>query len=73
MRHVQEFAIRVGANTSQSGKYVNVQGFAAFKITRIDSNTIYGRAASLAVDDPDDYRPATAKSVRLIPGEISPY
>lgn len=73
VRHVQELSVSVGGNTSQSGKYVNVQGFAVFRVTRIESNTIYGRAVSPGVNDPDDWRLSLGKSVRLIPWDSAPY
>lgn len=73
MRHVQEFAHPRRREHVPVRQVRERPGLPAFKITRIDSNTIYGRAVSLAVNDPDGYHLATAKSVRLIPWEISPY
>ena len=49
--------------------YVDVIGYAAFKITAVDSNDVSGVAVSKAVNDPNDPLLAIAKKMRLVPWE----
>ncbi len=72
VRHVQELTITVG-DTSSSGKYVNVQGYAVFKITYLDNNTVKARAVSGSASNPDDSSLALGKVFALVPWEKTPY
>ena len=68
---VHVFPLQIAVNTVAGGStsYVNVQGYAAFMLTSITSNTIYGRAVSRVADDPNDPALALARKIRLVPWE----
>jgi Flp pilus assembly protein TadG len=55
--------------TGGTKNYVDVIGYAAYKITKIDSNDVYGRAVTAAYLDPNDPALAIAKKIVLVPWE----
>jgi Flp pilus assembly protein TadG len=55
--------------TGGTTNYIDVIGYAAYKITRIDSNDVYGRAVTAAYDDPNNPALAIAKKIVLVPWE----
>lgn len=71
--HVQELQMDVGTSSTGATKYVNVQGYAVFRITSMDANTVLGRAVSGYYADPTDPALITTQKPRLIPWEDSPY
>jgi len=70
VNHLYQVIVDVGL-TSAGGvqNYVDVLGYAAFKITAINSNDVSGKAISPAVYDPNDPLLAIAKKIRLVPWE----
>jgi len=70
VNHLYQVIVDVGV-TSAGGvqNYVDVIGYAAFKITAISSNDVSGQAISSAVYDPNDPLLAVAKKIRLVPWE----
>ena len=65
------FQVTVQVNTTAGGvtNYVDVIGYAAFKITAISSNDVTGVAVSKYVLDPNDPAVAIARKIRLVPWE----
>lgn len=61
--------LEVDQATGGTTQYVDVLGYAAFEITRMDANDVYGRAVSGAYLDPNDPRLAIAKRIILVPWE----
>jgi hypothetical protein len=55
--------------TGGTKNYIDVIGYAAYKITKIDSNDVYGRAVTAEYDDPNDPGLAIAKKIVLVPWE----
>jgi hypothetical protein len=70
VNHLYQVIVDVGV-TSAGGvqTYVDVLGFAAFKVTNITSNDVYGQAVSPLVLDPNDPLLAIGKKIRLVPWE----
>jgi Flp pilus assembly protein TadG len=68
---VHVYPLQIAVNTIGGGatSYINVQGYAAFIITRITSGTIYGRAVSRVAIDPNDPVVAIGRKIRLVPWE----
>jgi len=64
--HIQPISFTVDT-TSSSGSYVDIIGFAAFEVTSMDSNSIFGRAVSGAYADPNDPALRRAQRARLQP------
>jgi Flp pilus assembly protein TadG len=64
--HIQPVTFTV-ATTSSDGAYVDIDGFAVFEITGIDSNSILGRAVTGVAADSNDASLRRAQQARLIP------
>ncbi len=64
--HLQPITFSV-ATSSSSGSYVDIIGFAVFKITWLDSNTIRGEAVTRAYADPNAQELRRAQQPRLVP------
>lgn len=64
--HLAQVRLTV-ATTESSGQYVDIIGFAVFKVTAITANDIYGRAVSGLYADPNDPNLRRAQRARLIP------
>lgn len=66
---VHVFPLQIAVNTVAGGStsYVDVQGYVAYVITTLSSNTIYGRAISRVAIDPNDPTLAIARKIRLVP------
>ncbi len=67
--HLWEVRLDVDQATGGTTDYVDVIGYAAFEITNITSNDVYGRAVSGAYYDPNDPSLAIAKKIVLVPWE----
>ncbi|MDO8506429.1 MAG: pilus assembly protein TadG-related protein [Candidatus Limnocylindria bacterium] len=67
--HVIPLQITVGGGAGGSRNYVNIQGYAVFMITNTAANTIYGRAVTATVADPNDLSAALGRKIRLVPWE----
>ena len=57
------------SGTGSTTEYVDVVGYAAYRITRLDSNDVYGRAVTAAYLDPNDPALAIGKKIYLVPWE----
>lgn len=64
-----EVRLDVDQQLGGTTEYVDVIGYAAFEITNIDANDVYGRAVSGAYLDPNDPALAIAKRIVLVPWE----
>ncbi|HEY8808100.1 MAG TPA: pilus assembly protein TadG-related protein [Candidatus Limnocylindria bacterium] len=69
VNHLIQVTLQVNVVSGGVTSYVDVIGYAAFRITAIDSNDISGRAISKAVYDPNDPALAIARKMRLVPWE----
>ena len=69
VNHLFEVTVSVSVVAGGVTSYVDVIGYAAFRITAIDSNDVTGVAISPAVYDPSDSRVAIARKIRLVPWE----
>jgi hypothetical protein len=69
VNHLFQVAVQVNITSGGVTSYVDVIGYAAFKITAITSNDLSGVAVSPAVLDPNDPAVAIAKKIRLVPWE----
>jgi len=69
VNHLFQVTVTVGVNAGGVTSYVDVIGYAAFKVTAISSNDVTGEAISPAVYDPNDPLLAIAKKIRLVPWE----
>ena len=69
VNHLFQVTVPVGVNAGGVTNYVDVIGYAAFKITAVNSNDVSGQAVSPAVYDPNDPLLAIAKKMRLVPWE----
>ena len=69
MNHLFEVTVSVNVVAGGVTNYVDVIGYAAFRITSIDSNDVTGVAVSKAVNDPNDAAVAIARKIRLVPWE----
>lgn len=67
--HVWQVRLDVDQAAGGTTDYVDVIGYAAFEITNITSNDVYGRAVSGAYYDPNDPALAIAKKIVLVPWE----
>ncbi|HZP97309.1 MAG TPA: Tad domain-containing protein [Candidatus Limnocylindria bacterium] len=68
---VKLWQVRLDVDQQAGGttQYVDVIGYAAYKITKMDSNDVYGRAVTGAYLDPNDPALAIAKKIVLVPWE----
>lgn len=71
--HVQQLTLAIGTSLGGTTSYVNVQGYALFVVTYVDSNTVKGRAITGYYADPDDAALAMGRRPGLVPWEIAPY
>ena len=69
VNHLFEVTVSVSVVAGGVTSYVDVIGYAAFRITAIDSNDVTGVAISKAVYDPSDAVLAIARKIRLVPWE----
>ncbi len=61
--------LEVDQATGGTTQYVDVIGYTAFEITRMDANDVYGRAVSGAYLDPNDPALSISKRIVLVPWE----
>ena len=66
---LREVHLDVDQATGGTTEYVDVIGYAAYQITRMDSNDVYGRAVSPAYLDPNDSALSVGKKITLVPWE----
>ena len=66
---VYQVRLDVDQQTGGTTQYVDVIGYAAFEITQMDSNDVYGRAVTGAYLDPNDPALAIGKKIGLVPWE----
>ncbi|HUX71320.1 MAG TPA: pilus assembly protein TadG-related protein [Cellulomonadaceae bacterium] len=57
----------LASDTSSSSNYIDIIGFAAYQITALDANTVWGEAVSPVAASPDDPQLAIALRPRLQP------
>jgi hypothetical protein len=69
VNHLAQVLVQIAVVSGGVTSYVDVLGYAAFKITDIDSNDVSGEAVSKAVYDPNDPILAIARKMRLVPWE----
>ncbi|HET6584734.1 MAG TPA: hypothetical protein VFG69_14855, partial [Nannocystaceae bacterium] len=67
--HVWQVTLDVDQQSGGTTDYVDVIGYAAFEITYLDSNDVYGRAVTGAYLDPNDPALAIGKKISLVPWE----
>ncbi|MHB8631285.1 MAG: Tad domain-containing protein [Candidatus Limnocylindria bacterium] len=67
--HLFPVTVQVNVTAGGATSYVDVIGYAAFRITAIDSNDVSGVAISKTVYDPNDPLLAIARKIRLVPWE----
>lgn len=73
VNHLYQVIVDVGLSSAGGVQtYIDVLGYAAFRITAISSNDVSGVAISPAVYDPNDPLLAIAKKIRLVPWEYVP-
>lgn len=70
--HLWEVTLDVDQATGGTTDYVDVIGYAAFQITQITANDVYGKAVSGAYYDPNDPALIIAKKIVLVPWETTP-
>ena len=63
--HIQPITFTV-ATSASTGSYVDIIGFAVFKITAVDPNTISGQAVTGAYADPNANGLRRAQTPRLV-------
>ncbi len=61
--------LQVDQQTGGTTTYIDVLGYAAFQITQMTSNDVYGKAVSKAVLDPNDSAVAVGRKIGLVPWE----
>lgn len=66
---LNKITLNVDQATGGTTEYVDVIGYAAYQITRMDSNDVYGRAVSAAYLDPNDSHLSAGKKITLVPWE----
>lgn len=66
---LNQVRLDVDQATGGTTEYVDVLGFAAYQITRMDSNDVYGRAVSPAYLDINDSNLSVGKKITLVPWE----
>jgi hypothetical protein len=66
---LQQIRLDVDQATGGTTEYIDVIGYAAFQITHMDSNDVYGRAVSQAYLDPNDSALSLGKKITLVPWE----
>ena len=69
MNHLFQVTVQVSVVSGGVTSYVDVIGYAAFRITAVDSNDVSGVAISKAVNDPNDPALAIGRKMRLVPWE----
>ena len=66
---LEQIKLDIDQATGGTTEYVDVIGYAAYQITRMDSNDVYGRAVSAAYLDPNDSALSVGKKITLVPWE----
>ncbi len=61
--------LEVDQQAGGTTNYIDVLGYAAFQITQITSNDLYGKAVSKSVLDPNDPAVAVGRKIGLVPWE----
>ena len=69
VNHLFQVTVQVSVVSGGVTSYVDVIGYAAFRITAVDSNDVSGVAISKAVNDPNDPALAIGRKMRLVPWE----
>ena len=72
VNHLFPVTVAVGTTTGGVTSYIDVIGYAAFRVTAINSNDVTGVAVSKYVLDPNDPAVAIARKIRLVPWETLP-
>jgi hypothetical protein len=67
--HLLEITLEVGVVAGGATQYVDVLGYAVFKITAINSNDVSGRAVSGVYADPNDMAISAGRRIGLVPWE----
>jgi hypothetical protein len=67
--HLLEVTLEVAVIPGGATQYVDVLGYAVFKITQINSNDVSGRAISGVYADPNDMAISAGKKIGLVPWE----
>lgn len=66
---LSQIRLDVDQATGGTTSYIDVIGFAAYQITRMDSNDVYGKAVSPAYLDINDSALSQGKKITLVPWE----
>lgn len=66
---LEQLRLDVDQATGGTTEYIDVIGYAAYQITHMDSNDVYGRAVSQAYLDPNDSALSLGKKITLVPWE----
>lgn len=66
IRHEVMFKVNA-SDATQNNNYIDLGGFAAYRITAMDANTVWGQAVSPVAASPTDPRLAAALRPRLVP------
>jgi len=67
--HLLQITLEVDIIPGGATQYVDVLGYAIFKITQISSNDVTGRAVSGVYADPNDLALSAGKKIGLVPWE----
>lgn len=67
--HLMEVTIEVAVVSGGATQYADVNGYAVFQVTAIDSNEVYGTAITGAYLDPNDPALAIGRKIGLVPWE----
>jgi hypothetical protein len=70
--HLWEVRLDVDQASGGTTDYIDVIGYAAFQITNITSNDVYGKAVTGSYNDPNDDALAIGKKITLVPWETTP-
>lgn len=74
--HVQQLSVNIDSTGGAEKKYVNVQGYAVFKIVSCtitnDSNAVCGKSISGKANSPDDPSLKVGKKGGLVPWDATP-
>lgn len=70
--HLWEVRLDVDQASGGTTDYIDVIGYAAFQITNITSNNVYGKAVTGAYYDPNDDALAIGRKITLVPWETTP-
>ena len=70
--HLWEVRLDVDQASGGTTDYVDVIGYAAFQITNITANDVFGRAVTAAYYDPNDEALMIGRKIKLVPWETTP-